>query len=59
MSSVALTHVAKSCRDDLVEHCGEVEVGEGRVASCLLEHKAQVTETCRQAIDEVGLEVEE
>lgn len=55
----ALTHVAKACHDDLLEHCAEVEMGEGRVASCLLEHKKDVTEACRQAIDDTGLEVDE
>ena len=57
--AAAITHLAGSCRDDLVKHCGEVELGEGRVASCLLEHKEEVTDDCRQAIDDVGLEVEE
>ena len=57
--AAAVTLLARSCRDDLVEHCGEVELGEGRVASCLLEHKEDVTEVCRQAIDDVGLEFED
>ena len=57
--AAAVTHVANQCWDDLVEHCGEVEMGEGRVASCLLEHKAKVSEGCSQAIDDVGLEVVE
>ena len=57
--AAGLTHLARSCHDDLVEHCGDVELGEGRVASCLLEHKAEVTDTCRQAIDDVELEVVE
>jgi hypothetical protein len=55
----ALTYLATSCHDDLVKYCAEVELGEGRVATCLLEHKAEVTETCQQAIDDVGLEVAE
>ncbi len=57
--AATVTHLAKSCRDDLLEHCGKVEMGEGRVASCLLEHKADVTEACRQASDDAGLEVDE
>ena len=55
----AITHVADLCWDDLVEHCGEVEMGEGQVATCLLEHKAEVSEGCTQAIDDVGLELVE
>ena len=57
--ATAVTHVANQCWDDLVEHCGEVEMGEGRVASCLLEHKAEVSEDCRRAIDDVGLKAVE
>lgn len=57
--AAAVTHVATECHDDLVTHCAEVELGEGRVGTCLLEHKAEITDACRQAIDDVGLEVVE
>ena len=55
----ALAHVASQCEKDLIERCGEVEMGEGRVAKCLLKHKAELTEACREAIDDVGLELAE
>jgi hypothetical protein len=42
-----------------MEHCADVQMGEGRVASCLLEHKEDVSETCSMAIEDVGLEEEE
>ena len=57
--AAALTHLATQCHDDLLKYCGDVELGEGRVGTCLLEHKAEVTEPCSQAIDDVGLEVAE
>lgn len=57
--SAAITHLARSCGDDLMEHCADVQMGEGRVASCLLEHKEDVSETCSMAIEDVGLEEEE
>ena len=57
--AAAIVHVATQCEDDLMKFCAEVEVGEGRVGSCLLEHKAEVTEACAQAMDDVGLEVVE
>ncbi len=57
--STAVTHVANACWDDLVEHCADVEMGEGRVAECLLEHENEVSEGCQQAIDDVGLEMVE
>jgi len=55
----AVTHVATECFDDLEKFCAQVELGEGRVGTCLLEHKAEVTGTCRQAMDDVGLEFAE
>jgi hypothetical protein len=57
--AAAITHLATECIDDLEKYCAEVELGEGRVGTCLLEHKAEVTDACRQAIDDVGLEVGE
>jgi len=57
--AAAVTHVATECHDDLMNFCAQVELGEGRVGTCLLEHKAEVTDGCRQAIDDVGLEVVE
>ena len=54
--AAAVTHVATECHDDLLNFCADVELGEGRVGTCLLEHKAEVTDTCRQAMDDVGLE---
>ncbi len=55
----SLTYVATQCEDDLLKYCGEVKVGEGRVGSCLLEHKAEVSEACQKAIVETELEVVE
>ena len=57
--AAAVTHLAVECMDDLEKYCAQVEHGEGRVATCLLEHKAEVTEACRQAMDDVELEVVE
>ena len=57
--AAAITHLATQCEDDLMEFCAEVALGEGRVSTCLLEHQAEVTEACSQAMDDVGLEVVE
>lgn len=55
----ALSHLATECHDDLLKFCGDVEVGDGRVGTCLLNHKTEVSTVCAQAIDDVGLEVAE
>ncbi|HSN56153.1 MAG TPA: cysteine rich repeat-containing protein [Candidatus Sulfomarinibacteraceae bacterium] len=57
--AAAVTYLAESCIDDMEKFCGQVELGEGRVATCLVEHKAEVTDACRQAMDDVGLELVE
>ena len=57
--AAAVTHLARECMDDLEKFCAEVEFGEGRVGTCLLEHRAEVTDACSQAIDDVGLEIVE
>lgn len=57
--AAALTYLAQACHDDLLAYCGDVEMGEGRVATCLMEHKAEVDDDCRKAIDDVGLEIAE
>jgi hypothetical protein len=57
--AAAITYLAKECMGDLEKYCAEVEFGEGRVGTCLLEHKAEVTDACRLAMDDVGLEIVE
>jgi hypothetical protein len=56
---VAIAHVASECHDDLFEFCGDVQVGEGRVGVCLLEHEEEVTAACKQAMADAELEVAE
>ena len=53
----AVTYLAESCWDDIIEHCAEVEMGEGRIATCLLESQDKVTPECQQAMKDVELEV--
>jgi hypothetical protein len=54
--ATAITHLATQCEDDLMKFCAQVELGEGRVGTCLLDHKAELTAACQQAMDDVGLE---
>ena len=53
--AAAVAYLAEACHDDLMKYCAEVEMGEGRVGMCLLEHKEQVSSDCRTAMDEGGL----
>jgi len=54
--ATAINHLATECKDDLLKYCAQVELGEGRVATCLLDHKAELAANCQQAITDVGLE---
>jgi hypothetical protein len=55
----ALGYLVDTCWDDAIEYCGEVELGEGRVATCLLDNKDNVTPECQEAMEDVELEVVE
>jgi hypothetical protein len=53
MSTV--TYVATECRAELETHCGNVAVGEGRVAQCLKEHAGELSPRCNQALTNLGV----
>jgi hypothetical protein len=49
----ALEYVASECEHDILTHCAEVQMGEGRIVECLRAHVETVTEGCTQALDDV------
>ena len=49
----ALNYVAGQCDDDIMKHCAEVQVGEGRIIDCLKANTETVTPACTQAINDV------
>ena len=51
----AISYVAGQCREDIPSKCGATVPGEGRIAECLLNKKAELSSRCSGAIDEVGL----
>lgn len=53
--AIAVAYLAEQCHDDLLKFCAEVQLGEGRVGSCLLDHEEEVTEACRQAMEDGDL----
>lgn len=50
----ALSYVANECRDDLLEYCGDVEIGDGRVMDCMEKNKSKLSDRCTQAIKDVS-----
>jgi len=49
----ALNYLASQCRDDILNHCGNVQVGEGRIVECLQSKGEDVSAECRQAMADV------
>ena len=49
----ALNYLAGQCEDDIVAHCANVQLGEGRVIECLQSKGEAVSQPCRQAMDDV------
>ena len=49
----ALNYVAGQCSNDIVNLCGSVEMGEGRVLECLESKGDAVSAPCKQAIADV------
>jgi hypothetical protein len=49
----ALNYVATQCEDDLMTHCADVQIGEGRVLECLRAHADSVSAACTQAVNDV------
>jgi Cysteine rich repeat len=50
----AVAYVGKSCRNDIEAHCQNVEIGKGRMLTCLKDHSNEVSNTCKTAIKEVS-----
>jgi hypothetical protein len=49
----ALNYVAGECEEDIMAHCADVQLGEGRVIDCLQSHGDTVSNSCRQAMADV------
>ena len=49
----ALNYVATQCENDLMTHCADVQIGEGRVLECLRANADSVSPACTQAVNDV------
>jgi hypothetical protein len=49
----ALQYVATECEDDIIKHCAEVQMGEGRILECLRSNSETASASCTQAVNDV------
>lgn len=49
----ALIYVTESCSADIVEFCGDVQEGEGRIVNCLISERDNISQQCATAMQEV------
>lgn len=53
--AAAIVYVGTQCEADIEKHCSAVAMGEGRILMCLEENAAEVSDSCKQAVqDTVG-----
>jgi Cysteine rich repeat len=49
-----IAYVANQCRSDIESKCAEVQPGQGRIAQCLADNKNSLSQTCSEALTDVG-----
>jgi hypothetical protein len=55
LASAALAQAAQqACAPDIRAYCAGVTQGEGRIAKCLREHKAQLSPACQQGMTQAA-----
>jgi len=49
----ALNYLAGQCEGDIMKHCANVEMGEGRILDCLAANEETVSAECKAAVEQV------
>ena len=49
----ALQYVATECENDIMQHCANVQMGEGRIIECLNSNSESVSAACNRAVKDV------
>lgn len=55
--AAAMAYVGVECKADLDKNCVGIEVGDGKLAKCLNEHKDTLAPACKQAMKDTQLKV--
>jgi hypothetical protein len=51
----ALTYVASECRAYIESLCAGVQMGQGRIAQCLVDKQSELSNPCDRALTDIGL----
>ncbi|MEO1199251.1 MAG: cysteine rich repeat-containing protein [Pseudomonadota bacterium] len=49
----AMTQLVAACGADIERHCSDVRPGSGRIAACIDENAANVSDTCKATISQI------
>ncbi len=47
---INLQFAVEACGGDIEKTCGDVKPGEGRIAQCLIDNKATISEPCQESV---------
>lgn len=50
-----IRYTVQECRADIEKHCMDVEMGGGRIYSCLKSHTAELTSDCSTVLESINL----
>jgi hypothetical protein len=50
-----IRYTKQECRADIEKHCMDVEMGGGRIYTCLKSHKAELTSDCSTVVESINL----
>jgi hypothetical protein len=49
----AVKQVSEACEPDIEKFCFDTPIGKGSIASCLKKHSAELSPTCKDAVEKV------
>jgi Cysteine rich repeat len=55
--ATAIKYVAMECKADLDKHCGDIAIGDGRIAKCLQKNQETLAPDCKQALKDTQMEI--
>jgi hypothetical protein len=54
-AATAVKFAYSQCQDDFQKFCGDVKLGQGRGLACMQKHEKEVSQQCKDALQQTGL----